>query len=302
MSGPESQSDAPENPRITAPGIYDMPEDIYHQDPAETPSLSASMINDILLAPKKCWYNSPRLNPAWEPPEDDGKFTIGTVSHIIHLEPYLFADRVMVCDYDDWKKNEAKAKRAAAKAEGKTPILRKHADKVLAARAAFLENEFTASAFRGGKSEQSLFWRHPRYGFWCRARPDYLVQPTHMCDYKATTDANPEKFGRHAYNMNYHRRAAWYLEGYRIVFGERLAHYWFISQEIKPPYLPSVVELDMSALEAGHVENERGAKLFSACLTHGDWYGYRHKNEPNRDLAFQVGLPTYAYLTIDGRS
>ena len=102
--------------------------------------------------------------------------------------------------------------------------------------------------------------------------------------------------------MNYHRRAAWYLEGYRILFGERLSHYWFINQEIKPPYLPSVVELDMSALEAGHVENERAAKIFNACLTHGDWYGYRHKNEPSRDLAFQVGLPTYAYLQIDGRS
>lgn len=289
---------------VTEPGIYpDMDADTYHADPCPTPSLSAGMINDLLVAPAKCRENSRRLNPDWQEPEGAERFTVGTVSHIIHLEDHLFDQKVVVLAYDDWKKKEAKEARASAKAEGKTAILQKHLDKVLAARAAFHANAFVRDAFANGKREQSLFWRHPVHGFWCRARPDFIADAaSHLCDYKATGNADPAQFGRHAYNLGYHRRAAWYLEGARTLFGANaFAHYWFVNQETSAPFLPAVVELNWAALEDGKAENDLAADLFARCLRTGDWYGYRHRDAPDRDRAFQVALPTYACMQIDER-
>jgi hypothetical protein len=260
------------------------------------------MINQILLAPKKCWHASSRLNPDWEEPDDDGKFTIGTVTHIIHLESHLLAEKVVVVDADSWRSKEAKDTRADAKANGMTAILKHQMDAIHEARAAFQENSFVKAAFENGKTEQSLFWLHPTLKIWCRARPDFISNAlTHMNDHKATADANPEGFGRHADNMKYYRRAAWYLEGAEIVFGKPFDHYWFVNQETKAPYLTSVVELDESALEAGRLENERAARIFVRCLEKNDWPGYRHVAVPDRDIAFKVGLPNYSYIKIDER-
>lgn len=288
---------------ITEPGIYEMTSEQYHADPCQTPSLSAGMINDILLAPAKCWQNSRRLNPEYEDDKEGAeRFTIGSVAHVLYLEPEKFDAKVIVIDAPDWRSKAAKETRDDARASGMTAILAHHMEKVQAARRAFQGNHFTNAAFQHGKTEQSMFWLHPTYKFWCRARPDFIANAgTHLNDFKATANANPEEFGRHAYGLGYHRRAAWYLEGFEAVTGKQPDHYWFCNQEVKAPYLSSIVELDMSALEAGRVENDRAAKLFIRCLERNDWYGYRHKDQPDKDLAFQVGLPAYAYMQIDGR-
>jgi hypothetical protein len=288
---------------ITEPGMYSLQSEVYHGDPCPTPSLSAGMINDLLVAPALCQHNSQRLNPEWEEPEGAERFSIGSVSHIIFLEPHLFEKQVVVVDAADWRSGSAKATRDRAKITGQTAILEKHMDRIHAARAKFMANSFTRNAFEGGKFEQSIFWKHPIYGFWCRCRPDFIADSlAHLCDYKATANANPEGFGRHAFGMGYHRRAAWYLEGTEAALGRRPDSYWFCNQETKAPFLTSVVGLDMTALEAGQSENDRAAAIFDRCLRTGEWPGYRHNNALDRDTAFQVGLPTYAYHQIDERA
>ena len=287
---------------ITEPGIYDLPAEVYHADPCETPSLSAGMINDILLAPAKCYANSPRLNIDWEEPDADSRFSIGSVSHVMFLEPHLFAEKVTVVEADDWRTEAAKQAREEAADAGKTAILAKHMQKVRAARTEFLCNPFTSAAFEGGTFERSVFWRHPVYGFWCRARPDFIADNLHhLCDYKATSNANPLQFGKHAFSLGYHRRAAWYLDGMLAATGRRPAHYWFANQETSAPYLTSICELDAAALEEGRRENARASELFAHCLQTGEWHGYRHKADTSRDLAFTVSLPNYAYMQIEER-
>ncbi|MCB8880079.1 PD-(D/E)XK nuclease-like domain-containing protein [Acidisoma cellulosilytica] len=290
-------------PTISIPGVYEMDAETYHADPCETPSLSAGMINEIIKAPKLCWHNSPRLNPDWEEPDGQEKFSIGTVAHVIFLEPDLFSQKVAVLEYDDYRKNEAKMSRDNALAIGKTPILAKHMDKIEAARDAFMANEFTRQAFSNGRTEMAMFWKHPLWGFWCRARPDFIADSgRHLNDYKATSSADPEKFGKHAFDMGYHRRAAWYLEGATILLGKKPEHYWFANQEPKAPYLTSIVELDEQALDAGQYENTLAGEIFEQCLRTGDWYGYRHNTDRTRDLAFRVGLPTWAHIQIETRN
>lgn len=288
--------------RITAPGIYDLPESDYHADPCPEPSLSAGMINQILDAPAKCYEFSKRLNPNYKEEERAEKFTIGTVSHVMFLEPHLFDERVVIVPFDDWRKDAAKQARKDAQATGKTAILQKHMATVREAREVFMAHGFTRVAFDDGKFERSLFWRHRITGRWCRARPDFMADAgSHLNDYKATQNANPRNFGRHAYGLGYHRRAAWYLEGIETLTGRKADHYWFCNQETKAPYLTAVVELDWQALQAGQDENDYAASLFDECLRTSEWYGYRDKDHLDTDRAFRVPLPNYAYYEIDER-
>src|SRR5258708_2254328 len=50
--------------RITAPGIYDLDDDDYHQDPAPEPSLSSSIVKLLdQQTPAHAYAAHPRLNP-----------------------------------------------------------------------------------------------------------------------------------------------------------------------------------------------------------------------------------------------
>lgn len=283
-------------------GFYaDFSAEKYHADPCPTPSLSAGMINDLLKAPKLAWHNSSRLNPDWKESEDRDKFSIGTVAHVMHLEPEMFAEKVFIVNADDYRQKDVRLIRDMAISEGKTPILAKHMGEVMRARTAFLENNFIKEAFTGGMREISCFWKHPKYGFWCRARADFIADDySYIADYKATGNADPNEFGAHAYRMGYHRRAAWYMEGVQTLLGIRPSHYWFCNQETKAPYLSAVTELDWSALEAGQAQNDRAAEIFFGCLSSGNWYGYRTRAFPDQDRAFKRGLPKWAYLEMEG--
>lgn len=289
--------------RITEPGVYEMDADLYHADPCAEPSLSAGMIADVLTAPRKAWENSRRLNPDWEEPEGAERFTIGTVSHVMFLEPEQFERKVMVLDFPDFRSKGAKDARASAKAHGYTAILAHHFEKVKRARKRFLKDPEMFRKFQGGFFERSMFWKHPIHGFWCRSRPDFTASDGgHLSDYKATANADPTQFGRHAFQMSYHRRAAWYLEGAEIVLGKRPDKYWFANQEVKAPFLTSAVELGISALEAGQKENDRAAAIFAKCLARDEWPGYRHPDMPDADASFTVEMPNYAMMQIDERT
>jgi hypothetical protein len=252
------------------------------------------MINDMLDAPAKCYHRSRRLNPEWVEPEGQERFSVGTVSHLIHLEPERFAEAVVVVDAKDWRTGAAQTARKEAQDDGKTAVLATQLERILDARKALLRNPIAASAFTGGAAELSMFWRHPEYGFWCRARPDYLAdEGAYLADYKATANADPRRFDKHAVDLGYHRRAAWYLDGARILLGEEPAHYWFVNQEVSVPHLVSVCELDAEALEIGRMENAKACARFARCLESGEWWGYRHADDETHDRSFTVSLPKW---------
>ena len=292
---------------ITKPGIYDVPAEVYHADRLlPEPSLSAGMINYLIEeCPRICWHNSQRLNPNFEVSEST-TFDIGTAAHLIYLEPHLFNEKTVIINADDYRGGDAKKQRDLARAEGKTPLLTKHAEQIFAMRDEFFDNDFVRDVFlkSGGKSEQSVFFKIPETNNrWGRCRPDWV--PDHaewMMDYKTDTTANPDGFGRKSFDMGYYRRAAWYLDGYALATGIQPEHYWFVVQSKKAPFLVTAIELDFHDLDAGREENRRAALIFDRCLTAGtdkkSWPGYRHPQSPERDTAFRVSMPGWAHQKV----
>ena len=100
-------------------GLYRMSFEDYLADPCPVPSLSRSTIKDLITkCPAKAFNNHSRLNPDCER-DTAKKFDVGTAAHDLFLGG---EGAVMVFDYADWKKNEAKEAREAARSIGKTPL------------------------------------------------------------------------------------------------------------------------------------------------------------------------------------
>src|SRR5260221_11592401 len=111
------------------PGFHKMSAEKYHADCCIVPSLSSSIAQVLLReSPRKAWFSHPRLNPAYRS-QEESKFDIGTASHAMLLEG---ANIIETCDFADWRTNDAKAKRDAARAAGKIPLLKRHRDDVVA--------------------------------------------------------------------------------------------------------------------------------------------------------------------------
>lgn len=274
--------------KITEPGIYAMPAEIYHADPTPEPSLSSSGARTLANGPPALYWHE-RQNPPVK-----RVFEIGTAGHLMVLEPDQFAERVLTLDFDDYRTKAAQEQRDMARAAGRVPLLAKEAAAVAEMRKALWADPVAGKAFEGGTAEQAMFWRDAESGIWCRTRPDYL--PPHrryLVDYKTSVSADPREFGKRMLDYGYHQQAAWYLDGVEAVTGERPERFAFVVQEKAAPYLVSVCWVDQEAIEIGRELNRYARGVFAWCLRRGEWPGYRdHAGAPPR--AFTVTLPGWA--------
>lgn len=281
---------------VMQPGVHQIPAEDYHADPCPQPSLSSTgarmLANDC---PAAYWH-------ARQNPECRRVFDIGTAGHLMVLEPERFEARVQIIQgtkkdgtpSDGYKTADAREQLAAARAAGKTPLLPSEADMVRDMRAALWNDPVAKHAFEGGVAEQTLIWRDPEFGIWCRTRPDYL--PPHgryLVDYKTSMSADPEDFGKAMFNYGYHQQAAWYLDAVAAVTDRRPEKFCFVVQSKKPPHLVSVCWVDPEAIEIGRALNRYAKGVFRWCLHHGEWPGYREELTAS-PRAFTVNLPAFA--------
>lgn len=287
--------------KISQAGVYDIPREQYHGDSAIGPSLSASGAKTLVdSCPAVFWHES-YLNPDYAA-EQKTDFDIGNASHLIMLEPEQWGARVVEVEANDYRTKAAQEARDAAYAAGKTPLLPKHRDKIIAMHKALMRHPIARTAFTQGLPEQSYFCRDEKNGVWLKARPDFM--PSHgkwIVDYKSTGSANPREFKKRAWDNGYAQQAAWYLDVVEAVTGSRPDEFWFVAQETDAPHLVSVCKLDERALSWGAILNRRAIDVFAKCCAANSWPGYRDPQKPDRDAAFVISLPTYAEFQLEER-
>ncbi|MGE0714798.1 MAG: PD-(D/E)XK nuclease-like domain-containing protein [Alphaproteobacteria bacterium] len=281
---------------ITEAGVYDgIPEDLYHGQLTDTPSLSRSMAVTLVdECPAKAWAES-YLNPE-HAPERKREFDIGKAAHLALCEPAQFDARVAIIDAADYKTKAAQEARDAAYAAGLTPLLPKQVAMVRAMGEAAMRNAIVRDAMAGAAIERTLVWRDRDTGIWLKARPDIMSATNRaiLYDYKTTTSAHPRRFERHAFDQAYHCQAAWYLDAVEATMGWRPETFALIAQEKDPPHLVSVVHYDERAIQAGAIMNRRAIDLFADCLARDVWPGYGAK-------PVTIGLPGYAEMQFEER-
>lgn len=260
------------------PSVFDdMPAEEYHADPAIEPSLSSGIAKLLVTAsPLHAWHAHPRLNPQYEE-EEDGIFDRGSAAHALLLQ----GDDLMVeCQFDDWRKKEAKQMRDAVRADGKLPLLSKHVAGVKrmveVAKKALLDSELHTT-IEDFHAERTVIWQEG--DTWKRARFDlqHRTRPL-LLDYKTVENADPFAFQRIIVPLGYDIQGAHYSDAYKA-FNPRdhEPDFVFLVQEREPPFACSLVGLEPSFLDLGQQKIRHATKLWANCLKQNDWPGYSHK-------------------------
>ena len=247
----------------------------YHADAvADQPTLSASIAKILVSAsPAHAWQEHPRLNPNYVRKTED-KFQLGTAAHAWLLEG---SNSLVIVDAKDWTTKDARKQRDDAQAVGQTVLLGKQWDEVeamvKAAHEQLAVHEAQPPLFQDGVAEGTLVWEED--GVWLRCRPDWLHNDhATIDDYKTTkASARPGSFERTLYSMNYQIQAAFYRRGVKALLGVDPA-FRFCVQEVTPPYVLSVFDLDPAGVALGEDQVQQAIDLWRGCIETGEWPGY----------------------------
>lgn len=260
-------------------GVYDgVPAEEYHKQLTVGPSISKSIAFDLFSnCPAKTWDKC-YLNPNAES-ENKKEFDIGHAAHLILLEPDSWGERVVMVDAADYKTVAAREARDAAYAAGKTPLLPKQQEQIIAMHAALMrDKEVRTFIGNGGKTERTYVAKDPTSGLWLKARTDF--EPDHMpatiLDYKTTTDANPVEFEKRVWDNGYFIQDPWYRTVKAMATGEQVLDFVFLVQETKPPYVASLDTLHIDAFQEGMKVARWAINRFAECISNNYWPSYTH--------------------------
>lgn len=282
--------------QITAPGVYDLPAEVYHSDPVAGGSLSSTGARKLLppSCPALFHYNRENGEPTrkvWE---------IGTAAH--HLVLGTGPELVLV-ERERWDTNEVKAEVAAIRERGAVPLKKGEFEQVHAMAAALRAHPFASRLFEPGtgRAEQTLVWQDRETGVWCRAMLDWLRRPPAgqrlvVPDYKTCVCAEPEKFARAMGDHGYHVQLAWYLAGVRALgLGDERTVGVLVAQEKTAPYLVTVLQPDPTAMRMGDLRMRQALRLYAECTASGRWPGYS-------DDVVLAELPPWETRELEGQS
>lgn len=268
---------------ITEPGVYDIPDYLYHQDPVEGGSLSSTGARRLL--PPSCpakfrWYA--------DHPEHKDVFDFGKAAHhrVLGTGPEIVP---IDTPPSGWTTKKAKEAKAQAYAEGKVPLKLEEAHQVAEMAAALRRHPKAGRLFLPdrGVAEQTLVWRDRATGIMRRALLDWTQGPL-VVDYKTCDKADDASCARSIFNYGYHQQADWYIDGASEVHGQR-PRFLLVFQEKTAPYLVNVIEPDAEALLWGAVLNAKAIDIYRQCTETGVWRGY-----DNTDFVTLAALPPYA--------
>lgn len=263
--------------KITEPGIfYDFPVDDYFADPTPEPSLSQSIVKVLIeRSPAHAWMRHPRLNPKFKA-DDPTKYDVGNIAHTLLLGR---GKRLKVLPHADWRKDAAKADRAAAAEAGLLAVLEKdHAlGKAMAdAAMAQIEERGYGASFLAADSEVVIAAKDGPV--WLKAMIDRLTKTRQrVFDYKTTSaSASPWALDWRMVDGGWPLQSAMHEKILDIVDADNAGRreHLFIVQEDEEPYALSIVRLPESALVIGRKQLAAGIDMWTECRASGVWPAY----------------------------
>lgn len=263
-----------ETTAITGPGVYDIPEDVYHADPIPGGSLSSSGARRLLPPSCPALFRYEQLNP----PGPKKTFDIGTAAHKLVLGS---GPELVRIDADEWRTNAIKDEVAAVRARGAVPLKPAEYQMVHEMADAIRRHPVASALFDpgAGRAEQTLIWQDGQTGVWCRARLDWLPNPDRarliIPDYKTCRSAAPAAIARSVAEHGYHQQDDWYRTGARTLgLADDDAAFVFVFQAKEPPYLVTVVEVDADSRAVAAERNRNALQLYADCVEADYWPGY----------------------------
>jgi hypothetical protein len=258
---------------IDQPGLYDIPESVYHGDPVPGGSLSSTGARKLLPPNCPAKYRWERDNP----PAGKREFDLGKTAHTDLLGT---GAEIVVVKANDWRTKVAQQQRTDAYATGNVPILEREYEQVQAMTSAVRRHPIAGALFDPsvGQAERSAFWVDRATDVRCRARFDFLRDqaPGRLLvgDLKTCASADWEHLQRAIHNNGYHQQAAFYLDGIKALNLADNPAFVFVFVEKDPPHLIRVVQLDPAAERIGRSLNREALGIYAECHRTDQWPGY----------------------------
>jgi hypothetical protein len=276
------------------PGIhFDIPENAYHADPCERPSLSVTVAKVLLeRSPLHAARIHPRLTAGLnslpddsddnDEPDDSNAVGMQRGALIHHLLLGGGADYVKVLKTDtktgevseatDYKTPSSREFRDRLKARGQKPVLAK---KLKSAQQ-------IADRIRGKldiptKTEVTVVWESD--GVLCRVRLDGFgteFSSWRGWDLKTTDNAAAAASEHNILKYGYHIQRAAYMEGVETIYPSLAGRgkWEFAFAEASGACDVIVCDLPGELIELGRLQWARAKRLWAQCLAANEWPGY----------------------------
>lgn len=226
--------------------------------------------------------------------KDTPALKFGRAYHKYCLEPSDFHNNFIVAPNIDRRTKQGKQEYAdfVAEAKDKEIITEETLEKLEAMRKALYSTPF-AKKLIYGEHEKSFFWEDKNSGFKCKCRPDSFgeIGGQPICvDLKTCTDAETDKFMRHAINLNYDIQASHYCDGLKANTGKDFL-FVFIAQEKEPPYAVNILQADEYFMKSGHDVRASLLRDYKECLERGEFPSFMGFSE--NACINSLGLPEW---------
>lgn len=305
-------SDAPRSTILEPGQLYpDVPEDVYHTDPCERPSLSSSIAKILTQkkhsSPAHAYQAHPSLGASAKPANKAQEF--GSALHSILLGgPEVVVLRAIYDKtgevYSDYKTKFAREWRVNAERDGKIPLLEKEWKRIEDMLDAIVR-QFDAFGIEHdggtliGDNEVTAVWEDPAHHSdahpdapptLCRCRFDNLSEDRAMItELKTIESADPDTIEKQIHGFGYNTAAAAYIEAAETILPDMAGRvgFRFIFCESTAPFIVTPVELTGENLLVGRMRWAKAKGIWHECLNSDQWPGYT-------DSVLRIGPPTWA--------
>jgi hypothetical protein len=257
--------------------ILNVTEAEYFADTAgAVPSLSQSIARTLVTkSPAHAWVEHPRLGG--QPSEPTKATDQGEIIHRLLLGR---GAEVEVLPFDNYRKKAAQEARDAAREAGRTPMLEREYEGILAASTAIVRSLAALGVVLEGESEVAIEWEEAgQHGpVLCRGKLDHLKigAKATIYDVKKIESADPRSCSNNAYSYGMDIQGAAYTSGVEKLYPEFAGRVEYIPifVEIAQPYAVVPGPLDAVLQESGRRRWARAINLWESCLRADRWPSY----------------------------
>jgi len=267
-----------------------VPEPVYHADPAPQPSLSSSLARTLLYeSPAHAWQEHPRLRGKSSERESTLAMNLGSIVHALLAGEEAMKQSLEIGHFPDYRTAAAKEWKAEVIASGRTPLLEKDllgAGDVAHAVRLTLPGLFSQKTT--AQKELTAVWQDIG-GHYCRARIDCLQRHetggASIWDWKTASDVSDRALERACQTYRYPFQLAFYLRGLRKLLPEVTA--WdakLVFVEATAPHTVRLVSFSEEYMAYAASEVEKAIERWADCMSAEDFSDPRHGEQLTLEL------------------
>jgi len=247
------------------PGIhFGVSESDYHAIGHAQGVVSKSLLWKFAANPYVWKYGPPQdVTPAMD---------WGSLVDCLALNPERLSEDFVLSPYDNYKTKEAQVWKAC---QLRTVIKQAEFDRANKAASAIVTNPFAADFLYSADTQVSVVCDgvdvETARPFRAKCRLDIVPRNSEWLVDLKTTGLSLSKIPNLISDFGYHVQAAFYLDLYNLVTGEKRDRWAFIFQSDTEPFEVAVVELDPKDIEAGRAWYQNALALWCRCERDQNW-------------------------------